>query len=146
VPYLISEPDPLPRGRTHLSWTYTVDREKLRAALNANPRTAVGERLDTIDVQRRDASGRASMVLLNGARAPVVRGEDLRAALSAALGPQTVRSARFAVHREGQRFVFAGQGYGHGVGLCQAGAAARAEAGQSVEAILAFYYPRTRLR
>lgn len=146
VPYLSSEPDPLPGGRTHMSWSYSVDREKLRVALNANPRTSVGERLDTIDVQARDGSGRARLVLLNGARAPLVRGEDFRAAVATSLGARTVRSSRFEVRREGQVFVFTGQGFGHGVGLCQAGAVARAAAGQSVEAILSFYYPHTRLR
>jgi len=146
VPYLVSGPDPLPGGRTHMAWTYSVEREKLRTALNANPRTAVGRRLDTIDVQKRDDSGRAKLVVLNGERAPLVRGEDLRTAVAAALGPRTVRSSRFEVERDGERFIFTGQGFGHGVGLCQAGAAARAAAGQSVEAILAFYYPHTTLR
>lgn len=146
VPYLVAEPDPLPGGRRHLSWTFAIGREQLRTALNANARTAVGERLDTVDVQRRDLSGRASLVLLNGARAPLVRGEDLRTAVSTALGPRSLRSSRFDVRREGETFVFSGQGYGHGVGLCQAGAAARAAAGESAENILAFYYPRTRLR
>jgi stage II sporulation protein D len=146
IPYLPSGPDPLPGGGSHLTWTYSVPREKLRAALNANPRTAVGGRLDTIDVQTRDSSGRARLVVLNGERAPLVRGEDFRAAVNAALGPRTVRSSRFGVQREGETFTFTGQGFGHGVGLCQSGAAARAAAGQSVEAILAFYYPQTRLR
>jgi stage II sporulation protein D len=146
LPYLTARPDPLPDGRAHMTWTFTVDGEKLRTALNANPRTAVGTRLDTVDVQSRDESGRAKLVLLNGARAPVVRGEDLRAAVAAALGAGSVRSSRFQVRREGRRFIFTGQGFGHGVGLCQAGAAARAAAGQSVQAILSFYYPGTRLR
>ena len=146
VPYLIAEPDPLPGGRKHQSWTFTIGREPLRSALNANARTAVGERLDTVDVQRRDASGRASLVLLNGARAPLVRGEDLRAAITTALGPRSLRSSRFDVRREGDAFVFTGQGYGHGVGLCQTGAAARAAAGESAENILAFYYPGAHLR
>lgn len=146
LPYLSSGPDPLPDGRTHMTWTFSVAREKLRVALNANPRTAVGARLDTIDVQKRDTSGRARLVVLNGERAPLVRGEDFRAAVAAALGPRTVRSSRFEVRRDGETFIFTGQGFGHGVGLCQAGAAARAAAGQSVGAILAFYYPQTRLR
>lgn len=146
VPYLTAEPDVLPGGRPHLAWTYTVALETLRRALNRSPRTAVGERLDTIDVQERDDSGRARLILVNGARAPLVRGEDFRAAVTAALGPRTIRSSRFEVRREAQTFVFTGQGFGHGVGLCQAGAAARAAAGQSVEEILEFYYPHTRLR
>jgi stage II sporulation protein D len=107
--------------------------------------TAVGNRLDTLDVQSRDSAGRARLVLLNGERAPLVRGEDLRAVLNQALGPRAIRSARFDVHRDGERFIFDGQGFGHGAGLCQTGALARAAAGQSFDAILAFYFPGTLL-
>lgn len=146
VSYLTARADPLPGGATHLSWTYSVAREQLRVALNADSRTAVGERLDTIDVQSRDPSGRARLVLLNGARAPLVRGDDLRAVVGAALGARSIRSARFDVRRDGERFIFTGQGFGHGVGLCQIGALARVMAGESVEQILDFYYPHTKLR
>jgi stage II sporulation protein D len=144
--YLRGGPDPLPAGASHLTWRFEIEREKLRAALNANPRTTVGARLDTIDVQSRDRSGRARLVLLNGERAPLVRGEDFRAAVAATLGARTIRSSRFEVRRAGMTFIFEGQGFGHGVGLCQRGALARAEAGESLEAILQFYYPGTELR
>jgi stage II sporulation protein D len=113
--------------------------------LNSRPATSVGARLDTIDVQSRDSAGRARLVLLNGERAPLVRGEDLRAVLNDALGPRAIRSARFDVRRDGARFVFDGQGFGHGVGLCQTGAMARAASGQTVETILQFYFPGTRV-
>ena len=146
VPYLRGGPDPLPDGAAHLSWRFSIGREKLRVALNANERTAVGARLDTIDVQSRDASGRARLLLLNGARAPLVRGEDFRAAVAISLGPSAIRSARFEVRRAGNTFFFEGQGFGHGVGLCQRGALARAAAGEAAEKILAFYFPGTRLR
>jgi len=146
VPYLRGGADPLPGGLEHSSWRFVADRDTLQAALDAHPATAVGGRLDTVDVQQRDSSGRARLVLLNGARAPVVRGEDLRAAVAAAFGPASLRSALFDVRREGNRFVFEGRGYGHGVGLCQKGAFARAAAGEPVGRILAFYYPGTQLR
>lgn len=146
VPYLRGGSDPLPGGLEHSSWRFSADRDTLQAALDATPATAVGGRLDTVDVQQRDSSGRARLVLLNGARAPLVRGEDLRAAVAAAFGPASLRSSLFDVRREGNRFVFEGRGYGHGVGLCQKGAFARAAAGEPVERILAFYYPGTQLR
>jgi stage II sporulation protein D len=144
-PYLAGGPDPLPQGAAHVTWHYVIARQRLQRALNSRPTTSVGDRLDTIDVQSRDSARRARLVLLNGERAPLVRGEDLRAVLNAALGPAAIRSARFDVRRDGDRFVFDGQGFGHGVGLCQTGALARAAAGQSVDAILQFYFPGTRL-
>ncbi len=42
-------------------------------------------------------------------------------------------------------FVFEGRGFGHGVGLCQAGALARVRAGAKPAAILQHYFPGTRL-
>jgi stage II sporulation protein D len=139
--YLLGGPDPLPAGKIHLAWRYVVDRERLREVLNTSTRTAVGNRLDTIDVQSRDPSGRARLVLLNGARAPLVRGEDFRAVVTTVLGLRAIRSSRFHVQRKGSTFVFEGQGFGHGVGLCQKGALARAAAGESAEKILTFYFP-----
>ena len=41
--------------------------------------------------------------------------------------------------------VFEGRGSGHGVGLCQVGAARMGEAGRRYREILAFYYPGTAL-
>ena len=41
------------------------------------------------------------------------------------------------------RLVVKGNGYGHGIGMCQWGAIGRARAGQSTRAILATYYPGT---
>jgi stage II sporulation protein D len=141
LPYLTAGRDPLPSGGEHLTWRFEVDRDALRAALNTSPRTSVGARLDTIDVYRRDASGRAALLLLNGERAPLVRGEEFRMVVSRHLGATSIRSALFDVVRTGSRFVFEGRGFGHGVGLCQRGALARAAAGESVEDILAFYFP-----
>lgn len=144
--YLQGGEDSLPAGYEHITWRFVADREQLRSALNAQPRTAVGARLDTIDVQRRDGSGRAALLLLNGERAPLVRGEEFRAVVSRRLGARALLSARFEVRREGERFVFEGQGFGHGVGLCQRGALARAASGDSVGRILAFYFPGTQIR
>lgn len=142
-PYLEGGSDPLPPGHQHVTWRFDADRERLRTALNGNPRTSVGARLDTIDVYRRDASGRAALLLINGERSPLVRGEEFRAVISRALGIRSLRSARFDVFRDGDQFVFEGQGFGHGVGLCQRGALARAAAGEPAERILAFYFPGT---
>jgi len=54
-----------------------------------------------------------------------------------------VRSTRFQVSREGSAFVLEGTGFGHGVGLCQAGALALLRDGRSVAQVLEHYYPGT---
>lgn len=72
--------------------------------------------------------------------------EELHLALGRALGWDTVRSARFGIEvsRAGEErsFLLKGVGHGHGVGLCQRGAAALARKGWGRERILARYYPR----
>ena len=47
-------------------WTSVLDLETLRAALNQRPRTEVGDRLDGVQVLRRDAGGRAVELALSG--------------------------------------------------------------------------------
>jgi stage II sporulation protein D len=144
VPYLQPLPDALP-PTVHRSWQSTIPAERLRAALNADPRTRVGSRLDGLQVEARDVSGRAGQVLLAGDERRTVRGEDLRAILNQAFGDHTIQSTRFGVSRSGASFLFQGSGFGHGVGLCQVGAAARARRGESLEAILDAYFPGVRL-
>ncbi|MCK9328359.1 MAG: SpoIID/LytB domain-containing protein [Candidatus Cloacimonetes bacterium] len=43
------------------------------------------------------------------------------------------------------KIIFAGNGYGHGVGMCQTGAIVRAKSGQTYQEILHFYYPNTEI-
>jgi stage II sporulation protein D len=47
------------------------------------------------------------------------------------------------MRKEGEQTVLQGVGRGHGIGLCQAGAKAMAEAGADFREILAHYYPNT---
>ena len=145
-PYLAAYPDDDVEGVVHSAWTYEVSGIELLRALNADPRTQVGRRLDTLRVVDRDVSGRAETVALHGERERLVRGEDLRARLSRAFGPRTLRSTLFTVRRERGMFVFDGRGFGHGVGLCQAGALARIKAGAAPRAVLQRYFPATSLR
>jgi stage II sporulation protein D len=56
-----------------------------------------------------------------------------------------VWSARFDVHPRGDLVALHGSGYGHGVGLCQSGAAVRARKGEHAEAILRAYFPDARV-
>jgi len=56
-------------------------------------------------------------------------------------GWDALPSSRYSARREGDWVVFSGAGRGHGVGLCQRGAAALAADGMSFQAILAHYFP-----
>ena len=71
--------------------------------------------------------------------------ETSRLNLDRRLGWETVPSNDFASKREGDEIVLEGKGYGHGIGLCQAGARAMAAQGASFREILSQYYPNTNI-
>ena len=144
-PYLAAVPDDGPAEAAHSTWQYEIPYAALLRALNGDPRTRVGDRLDTIEVLDRDAAGRAERIALHGRREAIVRGEDLRDVLARAFGPRSIRSTRFTIRRDGLRFTFDGSGFGHGVGLCQTGAFARLRSGTDPTAVLQRYFPGTTL-
>jgi len=117
----------------------------VRRALNASATTRVGDRLTRIKIAQRDSAGRAVDIVIEGQFTRTIRGEEFRAALARVFGARTIRSTRFDVHEDEASLVFAGRGFGHGVGLCQAGALARIRAGATPAAVLQRYYPGTEL-
>ena len=144
--YLAARRDPIDPAATHAAWTYDAATETLRTALNADARTAVGTKLNAIDVAGRDSAGRAEQIVLRGTQTFVVRGEVFREVVTRRLGAKSLRSTLFSVTKSRSGFTFSGKGFGHGVGLCQAGAIARLRAGASPEQVLSFYFPGTSLR
>ena len=140
VAYLQAIVDDVPQG-AHRAWRVAVGADELRAALNADPRTAVGKSLAAIDVITRDDSGRAAAVSVRGERSSAVKGDVLRTVLNRTLGERSIQSTLLSVSRQAGGFVFEGVGFGHGVGLCQRGAMARARRGETIREILGTYYP-----
>jgi stage II sporulation protein D len=124
----------------YLQWSASVPLQDIRSAL-AKRGYAVGpiRRLEPI---RHSPTGRIMLLKIGHKLGEtVVRGTDFRLAL----GPEVIRSTRFTVHvREGRAF-FAGQGWGHGVGLCQWCSQGMAELGYDHEAILIHYYQGAKL-
>ncbi len=143
--YLPSAVDDGPARGSHMAWTFEASRAELRDALNADPRTRVGRELKAIDLGVTDSAGRAETVTITGARTVDVRGDVFREVITHVFGIRSLRSTLFTVSRTGDTFVFSGRGFGHGVGLCQAGAMARLHAGQSPSTVLTHYFPGTAL-
>jgi SpoIID/LytB domain protein len=129
--------------RAPAEWEWTVEVGKLRAALAGNRRVGSPARVDRVEVEARDEAGRALWISLG--RSTRVRGADFRTAVAERFGPRSLASTMFEVRQANGQFVFRGAGAGHGAGLCQAGALARAEAGESVESIVRHYFPGTRI-
>lgn len=69
--------------------------------------------------------------------------ETARLAVARHIGWSAVPSNDFSFEKEGDRVLLRGVGYGHGVGLCQAGARAVAASGAGFREILERYYPNT---
>ena len=144
VPYLHPIVDNVPEG-AHRGWRVHAASAELRAALNADPRTSVGTRLAAIDVVSRDDSGRAASVAVRGERSAIVKGDLLRSVVNRSLRGRGLQSTLFSVTRQGDAYIFEGTGFGHGVGLCQRGAMARARRGETTREILSTYYPGARI-
>lgn len=144
--YLASQRDPGHAESAQSDWTFDSRSDLLRGALNSDPRTAVGAKLDTVEIAGRDDAGRAERIVLRGTRTFLIRGEVFREVVTRRLGVKTLRSTLFTVKKTHGTFVFTGKGFGHGVGLCQAGALARLKAGDSPKEVLAHYFPGTTLR
>lgn len=143
APYLTSVADWFCSRRAQPEWICAHDAAAWAAALNADERTSVGARLDTIEVAGRDASGRALLISLAGSRTITVRAEVFRGVVNQAFGQPSIRSTRFTIANRGPRVMISGVGLGHGVGLCQTGAELRARAGQTPASIIAHYFPGT---
>jgi len=100
---------------------------------------SVGRVLDLVPT-RVGVSGRVVELRVLGSEGELeLRGQRVRLGLR-------LRESLFVLHKETPvpdeepRFVFTGNGWGHGVGLCQLGASGMARAGASFEEILKHYY------
>lgn len=113
-------------------WTWTVARVDLAAALGRKEAGAAFEPL------QRDEGGRVVQVRSFGLR---LTGADFASLVGRAFGWQSLRSLRVSATEVDGDVRFAGKGLGHGAGLCQAGAVARAQAGASRDAVLRHYFP-----
>jgi stage II sporulation protein D len=125
------------------TWTDVIPSTQLLRALRADERSDVGARLDAVRVVRRDHTGRAEVVSLEGERRRLIRGWDFKIIVGRTLGWNVLKSSRFEVTRAGASFVFRGSGFGHGLGLCQTGAHVAAARGAGYRQILTRYFPTT---
>ncbi len=138
VPYLPSQPDRFCAGAGGSEWASEISRSDLSAALAAHGLALPGWR--NICVARRGESGRAVTVKIGDVE---IGADEFRLAVGESLGWNRIPSTWFEVSQQGDVFAFHGRGWGHGVGLCQKGAAAMARQGRSAWEILAQYFPGT---
>jgi stage II sporulation protein D len=122
-------------------WTVQLPLREITAALRKAKRMQA--EIHGVAVQSRTASGRAQMLeLATSAGARPLMAVELRQLV----GYTRLPSLYFDVSTEGDIAVFQGRGSGHGVGLCQWGARARALKGTSYREILEHYYAGAEIR
>jgi SpoIID/LytB domain protein len=86
----------------------------------------------------RGPSGRIYRLKITGEKDYLILGKELE--IRRALSRSHLYSSAFVVDKEGGRLILRGAGWGHGVGLCQIGAAVMANQGKNYKEILAHYY------
>ena len=125
-------------------WKVTLTQEKLKQLLDEKLKMNFGDILD-LQAEERGKSGRISKLRIVGTEKTFVIGKELE--IRRALSDTHLYSSAFVVDRcdideKGvpQRFDIIGAGWGHGVGLCQIGAAVMGEEGFDYDTILLHYY------
>ena len=143
VPYLRGIPDPYDAASPYARWEATVPR---RALLDLLSRT-YGFSVDGFYLGERGHDGRiATIKLLRPDRSTgrVIKSNAFRLLVNDRFG-NVIKSTRLDARRDGDRYVFTGSGYGHGVGLSQYGAREMARQGYDYQRILAYYFAGTAL-
>lgn len=131
LPYLAGVDSAWDREADGFEVTIQLSAQQMADALAALGATPEGEPEDWVGGSRWDKAGYVESIELGGVS---VRGSDLRAALG-------LRSACFAIAWRGGQFVITTRGYGHGIGLSQAGARSMAAGGANWQEILGYYFP-----
>lgn len=125
-------------------WKETLSQEKLQQLIADKLKMDLGAILDMKAVER-GKSGRISKLQIIGTEKTFTIGKELE--IRRTLSDSHLLSSAFVVDKydkdeQGvpQRFELIGAGWGHGVGLCQIGAAVMGEQGYHYDAILLHYY------
>ena len=128
---------PYCNGCKHYAWEYSISAADLASKLRSagyNPGNAA-----PLQIVKRFNSGRVAEIKIGSA---TLTGEQLRKAV----GYDVVKSTRFSVSLSGSVYTFKGNGWGHGVGMCQWCTKGMADQGITHEKMLEHFYPGAKLR
>ena len=118
-------------------WTQRYSSKELSELVRSRSGIDFGD-IISMEAVERGPSGRIKYLRIEGTRHSEVIGKELK--IRRILSDSHLKSSAFEIHREGNDFVLEGHGWGHGVGLCQIGAAAMAAQGYDYKEILRHYY------
>lgn len=126
--------------RDFFRWRVEYTPDELRDLIKSRLDVDLG-RITDLQSLARGPSGRIFRLKITGERDHLIVGKELE--IRRSLSRSHLYSSAFVVDKEGGRFVLRGAGWGHGVGLCQIGAAVMASRGKQYREILRHYYPNT---
>ena len=118
-------------------WQVEYTREQLSELIAEKTKDDFGEILDLIPLER-GKSGRICRLKIVGEKKTLIIGKELE--IRRTLSKTHLYSSAFVVDKTDQGFRLIGAGWGHGVGLCQIGAAVMGEKGYKYDEILLHYY------
>ena len=130
-------------------WKVRYTQAELAELIHTKTKSDYGDIIDLIPVQR-GPSGRICKLKIVGTLKTLTIGKEME--IRRTLSDSHLFSSAFVVDKgeikEGipQWFLLSGAGWGHGVGLCQIGAAVMGEKGYSYEEILLHYYKGAEIR
>lgn len=128
-------------------WKVEYTKEELSALIRSKSKIDFGEIIDLIPVERGD-SARIVKLKIIGTKKTLTVGKELE--IRRLLSKTHLYSSAFVVKKTGknipEKFIFYGAGWGHGVGLCQIGAAVMAEKGYNFDEILLHYFKNSDLK
>lgn len=128
-------------------WQRTLYGDEMRRLINERYGIDVGK-IEDLHPCVTGESGRITLLKITGDKRSIVLGKEL--AIRRTLARDCLFSSAFEVVSASdtngvRQFNIEGKGWGHGVGMCQVGAARMAAEGKTAEEILRFYYPGCRL-
>jgi SpoIID/LytB domain protein len=124
-------------------WTVSYTQEELSELVKRKLKIDFGTITDLIPVER-GKSGRIWKLKIVGTKKTLTIGKELE--IRRALSESHLYSSAFEVEKTADGFILHGKGWGHGVGLCQIGAAVMGEQGHTYDDILLFYYRNAEIK
>ena len=119
------------------NWKVEYDQATLTELVNRKLKMDLGDIIDLVPLDR-GKSGRIWRLKIVGSKRSFIIGKELE--IRRVLSETHLYSSAFDVEKKNGMFVLNGRGWGHGVGLCQIGAAVMGERGYKYDDILLYYY------
>ena len=119
-------------------WRVSYTQEELSKLVEKKLGAGLGTITDMRPLKR-GTSGRICELRITGTKKTIIVGKELE--IRRALSESHLYSSAFVVEKQGDTFTLIGAGWGHGVGLCQIGAAVMGDKGYAYDEILRHYYP-----